>query len=65
MSASVLCSDQSGWTAGATGSPTVDKKKITDTIPLQDLGIRLVIYNERYLVLRIKHEKLKMASKCY
>jgi len=35
----------------ATGSPTVDKKKITDTIPLQDRGIRLVSYNEPYLVL--------------
>ena len=48
MSASVPHSDQSGWTAGATGSPTVDKKNITDTIPLQDWGIRLVIYDEPY-----------------
>lgn len=65
MSASVLHSDQFGWAAGATGRHTVDKRKITDTIPPQDWGIRLVIYNETYLALQIKHEKLKMSNKCY
>lgn len=46
MSDSVLHSDHPGWTARATGSSTVDKEEITDTIPLQDSGISSVIYNE-------------------
>lgn len=48
MPASVLCSDQFGWTAGATGSPAGDKEEIIDPIPLQDWSIKSFIYNEPY-----------------